>query len=213
MEDSTIKSLIQSAVVGLSMVMINTAHATLIVSLDNNSLDPNQAGQQRSFLVTSSEPLPTTGIQFNIQIFGNTEFVITPIMTQVDILSGTVFQNNNNGQAGGSSFGGRVWEAWTLTSFTPLPNLPAGPSLMATVTFDTTGLSAGHWALSLAIDSVSTTYFDSSFSPLAIIPFNDTLTITAVPEPAHMALGVFGVLLAGARGIRWALARRRCGRS
>lgn len=199
------KTLVRSSVLGLSLALISQAPAALILDVGNFSLLPNQANQLRVFQVenTGGAPVETLGIQFNIQIADGSASVVAPTITLVDILTSTIFQNDNNGQGGAMDTVHR-WEVNTLENITPpKPSVPTGFSTVATVTFDTTGFSAGTWSLSLTTPAASTAYFDPvSGNRLAMTIFDGTLSV--VPEPVNVALPIFGslvVLFGGAR--RW----------
>jgi len=203
MKGSQLKLLIRSAAVGLSLVLISPAAAGLFLDVGNITLSPNQADQQRVFQVqnTGGAPVETLGIQFNIQIADGSAIILTPTITHVDILTGTIFQDDNTSQ-GGRMDTVRRWEVYTLENGSPpKPSVPTGFSTVATVTFDTTGFSAGSWGLSFSVPSGSTAYFDASGNPLAMTLYDGTLTV--VPEPVNVALSIFGGLAVLTGGLRF----------
>ena len=152
---------------------------------------------------TAAELLATLGIQFNIQIGDGS--VTAPLITGVDILTGTIFQNNNTTPSGGQD-GDNTWrwEIGTTAATSPYPSVPTGYSTVATVTFDTTGFSSGTWDLSLTTPQGSTAYIDTNtpVGPLPMTITDGTLTVLPVPEPINAALPIFGglVVLAGGLG-------------
>ena len=191
------------AVVGLSLVLNCQAQAALIMDVGSIALNPGQAGQERVFQVenTGGAPVDTLGIQFNIQIGDGSALLLAPTITQVDILTGTIFATDNSGLSGGMDTVHR-WEISTLENGSPpTPSVPTAFSTAATVTFDTTGFGAGSWDVSFTVPSGSTAYIDpASGNPLPMTLIDGTLTI--VPEPVNVALGIFGSILAGVQLLR-----------
>ena len=189
-------SVISGVSVALGLFLSSKAHAALIISVGNIDLLPNTANQQRILQVqnTGGASVDTLGIQFNIQIDDGGALIVAPTITQVDLLTGTIFQSDNNGQGGGSDTV-RRWEVYTLENGSlPKPSVPVGFSTVATVTFDTTGFSSGSWNLFLATPAGSTAYLNpTTGDPLAMTLNAGTLTV--VPEPVSGALCIFAGLL------------------
>ena len=190
------------------MAFAVSASAALILNVGDLQLLPDQPNQQRPFLLvnTGTEAVPVLGVQFNVQIADGQSSTVAPRITAVDILAGTIFQFDNNGIGGGMDTV-RRFELTTLDNGSaPLPSIPVGSSTIATITFDTTGFSAGSWALSMTTPAGTTAYLDpSSGDPL---PMNVMDGIIAVPEPACYSLAASIGLLALAIG-RLAIERWR----
>lgn len=208
MKDLQLKALIWTIAASTSWILTSTASAALIINVGNIDLLPNQANQQHIFQVqnTGGTAVETLGIQFNIQIDSGGALIVAPTITGVNVLMNTIFQSDNNGQAGGADTV-RRWEVYTLENgVLPKPSIPTGFSTAATVTFDTTGFSSGTWNLFLTTPAGGTAYLDpATGDPLAMTLNAGTLTV--VPEPVNVALGIFACLLAGC-----ACARSRHGR-
>jgi len=203
MKDLQLKVLIWTIATSTSWLLTSTASAALIINVGNIDLLPNQSGQQHIFQVqnTGGTAVETLGIQFNIQIDSGGALIVAPTITAVNILTSTIFASDNNGQAGGADTV-RRWEVYTLENGSlPKPGIPTGFSTVATVTFDTTGFSSGTWNLFLTTPAGGTAYLDpNTGDPMAMTLNAGTLTV--VPEPVNVALGVFGCLMAACLSAR-----------
>lgn len=173
------------------------APAALILTVGDLTLQPGQAGQQVALhLGNTGGALDYGGLNFSVRLGDGTA---GPALTGVDLLTGTPLAAPDN-------FGGQFpdsentpWKQfWSVASTTA--TLPAGDSLLVTLTFDTTGLSDGTWALSLfGTGMPATQLLDRAGGEYAVTLQNGTLTV--VPEPGVLA-GVAGVAL-----LAFALAR------
>jgi hypothetical protein len=180
-----------------------------------------QAGGSTSFEVfaqsSGSDRTDITGISFQIQtedggpsVGGS---VLAPSISSVDVVTGTVFQNNNSAGNTGGSIVPQVFIQETLLnslSTTTISTGSAPGSKIATVTIDATGFSSGAYSMILDSSLVSTK-FTTTGDDLVVGPNLVLLggTITVVPEP-KTALAVSGQLLAFA-GL-WRCRRTRTAR-
>lgn len=169
--------------------------AASVIVVGSHELQPNLAGQQVQILVTGGDPVQ--GLNFNIQVGAG-----GPPISDLDILTGTIFAGNNTGTSDpdgpGASDLAPLWEGRTTTTNSGTV-VTAG--LLGTVTFDTTGFLAGTWDLSM-----STT--DNGPTDFAVVGEQADITdgsifirgniVEDVPEPATMAL--LGFATAGLAG-------------
>lgn len=195
--------------VGLLMVTLLTlasaAQADMTILVGDHQLQPNQAGQTVQIFVVSDSPDSTQGLSFNAQLgdggpdLGGVD--ITPLMTGDAVGPGTLFETNHNPPADGSVPPSFVNIGFTVQTDT-VP-IPVGASLLATLTFDTTGFTTGTWPLLLAGTANGDTQIAQTVGALSIT--NGSITI--VPEPSSVVLGLFAVAGFGAVAIRRRRAR------
>jgi len=193
--------------VGLLMVTLLTlasaAQADMTIVVGSHDLQPNQAGQTVPIFVVSDTADSTQGLAFNAQLGDGGPDVggsdVTILMTGDAVGPGTLFELNHNAVNDGSVPPSFVSLGFTVQSGS-VP-IPVGSSLLAVLTFDTTGFNPGdNWDLLLA----GTVNGDTQ-----ILGLNSggTLTIenghvTIVPEPSSIVLGLFAVAGFGAVAIR-----------
>lgn len=160
---------------------------TLEVSPENAGdilLYPDQAGQEVSFSVTGGAAVEVKGLNFYIQVAdGGPEAAAVipglvgkdgPSIQSIDLLTGTIFVDNNDGQYDPPDPWPQQTEALIATippgwseddPYLPDPNPPVyAEGLIATVAFDTTGFTADSqyhpWDLMLTdvLDMVDTSF-------------------------------------------------------
>jgi hypothetical protein len=176
-----------------ALAMSQTANAQLLVFQPGTiSLQPNMANQQVEFEVRNDGgSTDVYALELSIRVGDSTS---GPQITGVNLLTGTAFQNNNNnGQFGDPS--NQAWQqGWAVEagSFSPLPHLSPGDNLLATVTFDTTGLTSGTWDLIFDFPG-ETRYVDGVGETIPMQVSNGQLTV--VPEPSeYAAMAALGCL-------------------
>jgi len=179
------------------------ARAQLAITVGDIPLNAGQAGQTFDLLVVNSgnSDVSVGGVQLNIQIdVPGGQSQTRPKMTAIDIFTGTVFENDNSGPIGGQ-VNDFQWEIGTIGNFNPPdPFLPANsPSKVATITFDTTGVSPGNWIVSLSTAAGPTTYLDPTTGEPLDTGINNG-TVTVVPE---INAGPVVALVLGALAIAW----------
>lgn len=196
--------------VGLLMVTLLTlasaAQADMTIIVGANSLQPNQAGQTVPIFVVSDSPDSSQGLSLNAQLgdggpdLGGVD--ITPLMTGDAVGPGTLFETNHNPPADGSVPPSFVNIGFAVQAGT-VP-IPVGATLLATLTFDTTGFGPGpSWPLLLA----GTLNGDTQLAATTGALFIENGSITIVPEPSSIVLGLFAVAGFGAVAIRRRRAR------
>lgn len=159
----------------------STAVAELFIDVGHYDLLPDTPDQQILILVTGGDLVQ--GLDFNVIIAdGGPELggvVEGPAVTNTDIVTGTIFQNNNTGVIDL----GITLRQFDARSTTTAAGFVAAEGLLATLTIDTTGVFSGVFPLILS----STPNGPTDFAGLPA-RINDGL-IRVVPEPGTSLLG------------------------
>jgi hypothetical protein len=152
-----------------------TTHAAS-VSAGMHVLAPNTPGQQVQILVSGGEAV--SGVDFFVQVGdGGTAGGgddTGPIITNLDLLTGTIFAANNTGVFTDPT--PLLWGATTTTSSGSV----SASGLLATLTIDTTGITAGQFDLILNPSSTGPTAFADS--GVATMLVHGSLQIGAAPS-------------------------------
>lgn len=126
-----------------------------------------------------------------------------PIITEVNLISGTVFEPNNSGQF---DFGipeyltpGRT-PGYTVT--TAAGSVPLGT--VALITIDTTGIAAGTYPLALTSDVLGPS---AAYNQGGVPGIFTNGSVTVIPEPSSVVIALFGAAGIGAVAIRRRRAR------
>ncbi|MEX0936320.1 MAG: metallophosphoesterase family protein [Pirellulales bacterium] len=132
-------------------VNVETPTALPSIVVGNHVLLPDTPGQQIPIFV-SSDNFDVQGLALFVVLGGGGEFVgqpAGPVITDVDLISGTNFETNNTGHQYLTSFP-QIWQ----TGITTLSGTVVAEGLLATITVDTTGFttSDGPWTLVLGGD-------------------------------------------------------------
>lgn len=182
-----------------------STHAAVNLSVDvgSNPLVGNTGGQTVALrlLNTGSDPLQANGLTFQLTLVGGGS-PSGPSITAVDLVTGTPWASAGSPSiAPGGSTSPAFWDL-RYVFFSGSATIGANSdTLLATVTFDTTGFTSGTWSLGLDGTKYNQVGTSIEFFPALN---NGEITINAVPEPVHMALPIFGglaVLIGGVR--RW----------
>jgi hypothetical protein len=185
------------AAVAIAACTAMAASAAPTITVGNHQLLPNTPGQVISILASGEGAADAiAGVDLFLVIGGGTS---GPIATNFDLIgAGTIFAANNNGQQG---FGAEydppsrdLVGLVTTTSGTVSPN-----GVLAYVTLDTTGLTSGDFTLSITNElfGPSVLYATGGASTVLIDG-----TLSVVPEPSSVVLGLFGVAGVAAVAIR-----------
>jgi len=190
--------------------------AIMIIDLPDLVLQPNQANQTFTITVQNTgTSVQLTGVQFEL-ITGNGDVSIggsggAPAFQAVSLLaSGSLFAANNTGDRGAGNFGGyrQLFERLTTTSSGTV-TLANGTFDLATVTFDTTGIGPDVYSWSAEHSPNGASFFTDTSSGGVVNPTFFDGTLTVVPEPVNVALGVFAGV-AGLFGfVRFAVRKMR----
>ena len=162
--------------------------ANSLDGLGNYHLLPDTPDQQIQIFVRGGDPVQ--GVAFNIAIAdGGPDAggsVVGPMITAVDILTGTIFDGNNTGL--GSAAGVLAPQIAFFSTTTATGTVPA-EGLLATVTLDTTGFAAGQTFDLIVSQTVNNPTMFGAVTPTVLDG-----TLTMVPEPIGL-LPVGGLLL------------------
>jgi hypothetical protein len=172
------------------------AQAVPTVTAGNHLLAPNTPGQVIPILVSSANE-NVAGLDLYLYLNGNSG--LGPIITAVDVIGpGTIFNPNNVGQFSlGPPYDvpGQQPSAITTTA----SGFVVANGTLAFVTVDTTGVAGGVFPLGLFNPDLGPTDF-------AVNPGFDAIlvdgSITVVPEPASIVMGLFAAAGIGAVVIR-----------
>ena len=164
------------------MVSAGIVQAVPTIEVGTHHLLPDTPGQKIDICVSGGDPVQ--GLNFNVQVgdgaAANGGVDIGPIITEADVVTGTIFDGNNTGQTDLVSMGLIVFRVVTTASGTV-----AADGLLATLTVDTTRITSGWFDLSL------TNVAEKAFPPgvdtdFAGVPADITNgTIEIVPRPAE----------------------------
>jgi hypothetical protein len=182
------------------------AQAALTITVGAHNLLPNQAGQTVDINIGNAVGGELIqGVNFRAQLgdggipgFGGSD--VLPLMTGVIDGAGMIFSVNANPPADNSLPPGYVDIGTTVLAGNNV--LVAGDNLLATLTFDTTGFVGGSWILTL-----NTAGGDTNTGGGEQLILEDG-SITIVPEPSSVVLGLFAIAGFGAVAIRRRRARR-----
>jgi hypothetical protein len=213
----------QRKVFGLSLAIVlcltASAQAIPTVVVGNHVLQPNMAGQQIQLSVTGIVPGTVNGFVGAFQIgSGGTAYpggVDGPSITGIDYAAGPsiwVVPNTPAGFIPGTPFGdGNDTQFLTgdLVTTSGFVNVTNG--IFVTLTIDTTGFFGGVWDFDMLgnqVDDAIALWIGNSAFLLDIPQSITDGTITIVPEPSSVVLGLFAVAGLGAVAIRKRRARR-----
>lgn len=188
------KMLMSMALVACSAL---TALAAPTITVGDHALLPNTPGQVIPILASGIGPADNTaGIDLFLVLGGGTT---GPIVTGLDMIgAGTIFNGNNNGQSGfGPPYDPPSRELVGLVSTVSGSVDPNG--VLAYLTVDTTGLTAGSFSLSLTSDVLGHSVLYSTGGAQTVL-IDGTLSV--VPEPSSIALGALAACGLAAVAIR-----------
>jgi hypothetical protein len=174
-------------------LVAGTARAAMVINVGQIPLFPDRAGQSFAVYLVSDALDSTQGLVFNAQLGDGGPDVggvdITPLVTADAVGPGTLFEFNHNPQ-----FDGSVPPSFVNLGFAAMAgtvSIPVGPSVLAILTFDTTGFGPGYTTTLKLKDTVNgDTAVLSTEGPLTI----HNGSITVIPEPSTAALGALGLI-------------------
>lgn len=166
-----------SAAVALSLISmlagpIGSAVAVPTIDVGTIVLEPNTANQVVEIYVHGGDEV--TGLDFHVMVAnGGLEMEATgaiptgtgirgPSITAVDIVTGTIFANNNTGQV--DSLAGLSFPQLGFRSTSTQSGSVVAEGLLARVTLDTTGYFEGSFDLSLTAGGIPTSFVDVAAS-------------------------------------------------
>jgi hypothetical protein len=192
-----------------SLALGGAAQAIPIIELDGYTIAA-APGQQIQIFVSGGASV--SGLSFGLQV-GDGGLINGgsddgPLITLVDLVTGTIFEANNGGQNDLNP----LPDLLAFSSITTAAGSLVADGLLATVTFDGTGFGGRSLSLHLTgVAGTDTTFVDDLGFEIAAQIANGTITVTtAVPEPvtSALALGAFGALAGAARRRRQRSASR-----
>jgi len=190
---------------GLLLCVPAIAQAASSIVVGNHVLAVNTPGQVINLNVTGNDQIGGLDLFFTINGGG-----VGPVVTAVDITSaGTIFAGNNTGIfvfAAPNNLPSTRPAVSTTSAVGILPILANG--LLASVTFDTTGIPAGVYSWSLTNHPLGATDLGTDLQDEFIYPNVTNGTLTIVPEPSSVVMGLFAAAGIGAVAIRKRRARR-----
>lgn len=152
-----------------------------MIVVGHHELLPNTANQTIEISVSGGDAVQGLGLYVQVgdggpDLTGSDE---GPNITEIDALTGTIFDGNNTGQFLLGSF-----DLFRAVSVTTGDGSVGADGLLATITFDTRDIDSGSWPLLLGSTAVARSDF-------AGIPIEITEgSITVVPEPATVVMMV-----------------------
>ena len=177
---------------GICCVLLATspAFAAPIIDPGEILLWPNRAGQRVPLFVSGGDLIEGLNLHLTVEGGGpeiSAEGKPGPKITDVDVLTGTIFSGNNDGQTNAASFP----QAWAVSTATSNGTVRAQGRL-AVLTFDTTGfpLDSGPFSLSLS-DPIGT---PTDFAGIPAELSEGVITISVIPEPASLTTLFVGML-------------------
>jgi len=148
------------------------------------------------FVQNSGAAVAIEGLDFYVDTPAGTG----PTIQSVDLITGTPFAGDNTGATpySGNTANSQYFAIVQNPGVGGIPQLATGSTKVATVVFNSAGVSANDYALLLKNTALGTTDYTvpGTFDPLGITVNNGTITVTAVPEPAEMAVAAGLTLVA-----------------
>lgn len=162
------------------------------ITVGNHGLIPDTSDQKIEIFVTGTEPV--LGMNFNLQVADGGPAgggsILGPVIKAVDLVSqpGMVFHGNSTTPIDPGS-ASRIAIRSLITS----SGMVTAEGALAIVTFDTTGIAGGTYALKMS----ATVNGDSDFAGIPISIVNGSITIPIPPVPPDISLGVRNVSTGG----------------
>jgi len=171
---------------GMLLLLMGLSAQAATIDVGDHDLLAGRVSQKVEIYVSGGEAVQA--LNFRIQVAdGGPEVpggsVDGPAITALDIITGTIFENNHNPVVVEDEFGGPYpqWEGRTVTTSS---DTVSANGLLATVTLDTTGFSVGEsWELAISMTANGTGTNISGAEGLIPLGITDG-TINLVPEPA-----------------------------
>jgi len=177
-----------------------SATAAIIIDVGDHLLQPNMPDQTFQILVSGGDLVQ--GLNFYIQVAdGGPEAggsIDGPVIQELDILTGTIFDGNNTGAIdfdGGPPPYPDVVPQWEGHSTTTLSGSVAATGLLATVTIDTTGFGGGTWDLIMQNTGDGT--YTTDFAGISADITDGSITVIPEPSTFVMSTGLIAMGLVG----------------
>jgi len=157
----------------------SAVHAQIQVSVNTQQLLPDTPDQIVLLSVSGGTPVAS----FDLFAGFDDGSDDAPVITDVNLVLGTIFESNNSGTASGGSTRPGTVAVNVIAS--DLGNLPVAEGLVAELTVSTVGIFDGDFDLDLATLEGSTFFTNQTVQPIGVqLPSN---TFVIVPEPAMLS--------------------------
>ena len=170
------------------LVLAPFARATPIIDVGNHVLQPDDPGQTIQVFVSGGDLVE--GLNFNAQIAdGGPEAggaVRGPHITTADIVTGTIFANDNTGQRDPGSFPQIAIRRTTTND----DDTVMAQGLLATLAIDTTGFTSGTFPLKLG----DTLNGPTNFAGVPAMITDGSISIVPEPTAPFIALSTAALL-------------------
>jgi len=178
----------------------SAARADLTITVDTYHLEPNTPYQPVHIYVSGGDAVEAVQVECQIDNGALNGPITAPTISELDVVTGTIFSSNHFGQTPPLT---GVINSWLATRGTwTSSGTVAADGLLATVYIDTRGFTSptGTWSLKLSGTRNGSTVF-GDIQPTII---NGTISLEPVPEPATALFLVAGAaLLLRRRGVSW----------
>lgn len=162
------------------------ALADPIVVVGDHLLLPDTPNQSIAVYVSGGQAVQ--GLNFYSQLGPDPWATDGPVLSSLDILTGTIFAGNNTGAIDVEQAFGVDLPMFEGRTTTTLSGSVAATGLLGTITIDTSGIQSGTWDLRLEDTANGPTTF-------AGVPISITDgSIRVVPEPTAALLGLLAVV-------------------
>jgi hypothetical protein len=190
MKKNRVTAIAAAALAALALSTVSRASAT--ITANTSSLSAGTAGQVVMLNIVGNDQI--AGEDLRIQINDGT---FGPLMTNVDILTGTIFSGGSIGSSAGLITTGQFANRIANFSATTGSGSVSDTGLLAKITINTVGFAGTSFSLNLfGTQDGDTSLIVQQPSPLLVTPSfpGNTFTV-AVPEPASLGFLTAAALL------------------
>ncbi len=191
-----------------------TAMAATTLTAGDHSFPVGSGNVTFDILASGNDPLQGVDIMVMTGTNGGDLTASTPdapTLVSVDLVgAGTIFNPNNNTQ-GDVTNGTNIYQGGTATNSGLIASADTNGGILAHVTIDITGWGAGVYPLWVNDSNplsggglTGTVLYTTGGAALQLASTNGSITLTAVPEPSSIVLGLFA-----AAGMAAVVIRRR----
>lgn len=168
----------------LTLLVGRPAPAAPMINVGTHELFADTPGQTLEIYVSGGDAV--SGVNFNIQVAdGGPETggsIDGPVITGLDILTGTIFAASNSGSVNPEALAGLDYPQWESRTTLTAGGTVAASGLLATVTLDTTGFSAGQ-SFDLIMGGPTALNGPTDFAGLTAVITNGLINLVAAGIP------------------------------
>ena len=192
-----------------------SARAGLYINVGTIDLNPNTAGQTVDLFIdnTGATAFQAQGLTLRLQVDDGLGGGNAPILTAVNAVTGTPWAGQL-GSVNNQKTEPEFWDVRIFSDFFSGKYAELGPNshtLLATVTFDTTGLTSGTWDFRLANFTLTPNPGDTKYNLFGtgneFFPTVNNGQLTVVPEASTWLAGMFALSVAAFSGLRRGLVK------